>query len=344
MKGAPCLTPMGCLDKVTDSFWGSLSSAINTAAGEMLTTLFGWWIETPSLDVQALYIRQAQGYVTAWIAIPVAVLAIFAAVAWGVLGGGLAWGADVARGLLIFGVVAAGSLPIIDGLQSWADALSAGFLGAVPTEGVGARYLSVISTAGVRAPLLGSLWALIMLIAAIIQYLLMLFRDGALLVLTAVLPLAAAGQFSRGSMLWLPKVLGWLIALVFFKPAAALVYFIGFKIMAEGQGMQSLATAICTMLAAIFALPAMLSLVSFAASPPAMNSTAVGSAASVAGLAVSATQAQALQGVAGAAPPPGAQPVGAQPPGAEPPGPGANGGAAAAAGDPATTAQEARVP
>lgn len=343
MRRGPCLTPQGCLSKVADSFWDSLNDAINTAAGEMLTALFGWWAKTPPLNLQASYIQQAQDYVTAWIAIPVAVLAIFAAVAWGVLGGGVSWGADVTRGLLVFGVVTAGSIPIVSALQAWSSGLSRGLLGEVPAAGVGDRYLATLQSGVIEGPLVAGFWALLMFLAAVVQYLLMLFRDGALLVLTTVLPLAAAGQFSRGSMLWLPKVLGWLVALIFFKPAAALIYFIGFQVMGEGQGVQSLATAVCIMLAAIFALPAMLGLVSFAASPPAMNSAALGMAASTAGLAASFTQARALQGSAGPSGAAPASPAGA-PPGGVQPDPIPKDGAAAAAVSTTTTTQGAKVP
>jgi len=150
----------------------------------------------------------------------------------------------------------------------------------------------------------------------------MLFRDGAVLVLTVVLPIAAAGQFSRGSVLWLPKVAGWLLAFLTFKPAAALIYFIGFSLVGQSSDISTVASGLCVMFTAVVALPALLRLVSFAASSPnpgggAMSTIATGTgmAASVAQLAgrtggsggsaaaAAAPQGAAVAGVAAAAPP-----------------------------------------
>jgi type IV secretion system protein TrbL len=336
VRAAICLTPQGCLREAAETFWGSLADAVNNAAGEMLVTLFGWWAKTPPLNLQAAYMEQAQQYVILWIAIPVAVLAMFAAVAWGVLGGGVTWAADITRGLLVFGIVTAGSIPVVSAVQAWSSALAKGLLGAVPARDVGSRYLTALEMAGTQAPMAATFWALLMFLAAVVQYLLMIFRDGALLVLTTILPLAAAGQFSRGSVLWLPKVVGWLLALIFFKPAAALIYFIGFNVLGQGRDLQTLATAVCIMIAAIFALPAMLGLVSFAVSAPAMNSAAIGTLTTAAGLGASLAQAGAVRGAVAA-------PSGAPPP--RPPAPATNGGAAAAATTTTTTSvQGAKVP
>jgi hypothetical protein len=59
---------------------------------------------------------------------------------------------------------------------------------------------------------------------AFIQALLMLFRDGSVLILAAVTPLAASGSFANATNGWKNKVLSWQLALIFYKPLAAMVY------------------------------------------------------------------------------------------------------------------------
>ncbi len=338
MRAGICLTPQSCAGQVVGSVWDTVIDSVSSAAGDMLTTLFGWWAKTPPLDLSASYVSQGQQYVILWLAIPVAVLAVLASISWGVLGGGTGWVVDIVRGLLVFGIVTAASISISTVLQSWSSALAKGFLGAVPEQGVGSRYIKVVAISGTQAPMAATFWALVLFLAACAQYLLMLFRDGASLTLTIILPLAAAGQFSRGSALWLPKVLGWQLAFIFYKPAAALVYYIGFNVLGQAKDIQALATAVCIMIAAIVALPAMLGLVSFAASAPPMNSSALGAAATVTGLGVSLAQARPMGGSVSAAA--GAMPAGA-PPGAAPP---SAGGAAAAAGASTPAAKGVKVP
>jgi hypothetical protein len=313
---AVCLTPTSCLTSVADTIWGGLADAVKEAAGQMITTLFGWWTTSPSIDLNAALVHTAQTYVTTWIAVPVAVLALLAAVGWGVLGGGLAWIADLVRGLLVFGIVAAGSIPLTSALQTWSTALAKGLLGAVPTRDVGGRFLVLLDLPG-SSPLMGAFWGVVLFLVAAVQYLMMLFRDGAVLVLTVVLPLAAAGQFNRGSVLWLPKVAGWLLAFIFVKPAAALIYYLGLTLIGQADGIQALATGVCVMVASIFALPAMLRLVTFAVTAAPMGSGALAGAATVSGIAASGAHvavsrhAGAAAGSAGGAAAMGGPPVGA---------------------------------
>ncbi len=47
----------------------------------------------------------------------------------------------------------------------------------------------------------------------------MLFRQGALVVLAGALPLAAAGTLTPATRPWFKKVTGWMMALIFYKPA-----------------------------------------------------------------------------------------------------------------------------
>lgn len=65
--------------------------------------------------------------------------------------------------------------------------------------------------------------------------LMMLFRLAAVVVLALLLPIAAAGSPGTTTRGWLPKVVGWLLALIFLRPMVAAIYRIGFEFMAGGN-------------------------------------------------------------------------------------------------------------
>jgi hypothetical protein len=61
-----CITPQGCMIDVLDTFWGGLADAMRKAAGDMVTQVFGWWTETGTTSVDAVFLHTAQRYVTTW--------------------------------------------------------------------------------------------------------------------------------------------------------------------------------------------------------------------------------------------------------------------------------------
>lgn len=98
---------------------------------------------------------------------------------------------------------------------------------------------------------------------ALVQWVLMALRQAGLLVLAAMLPLAAAGSLTKSTRGWLDKIIVWLIAMVAYKPAAALIYAIGFQYLsspaANNNGsIATLMTGIVVLLLAVVAMPVML--------------------------------------------------------------------------------------
>lgn len=294
-----CFTPQSCALQAVDGVWASLADTVRTAAAQMLTTLFGWWTATPGLSVDAAVTRTAQSFVTSWLALPIAVIALVAVVGWGVASGSDTWVRDAGRGLLVFGIVAAGGIPVVAALQAWSESLARGLLGAVPFGDVGRWFDRALDINSLN-PGMVAFWAAIVFIVGAVQYLLMLFRDGVVLLLTVLLPIAAAGQFTRTSMLWLPKLAGWLLAFVFLKPAAALVYFVGLSLVGEADGVQGVATAACLLVAAVAALPALLRLVTFAVDSAPLHTNALALGASASGVAASGAQLASRSAAGGA--------------------------------------------
>lgn len=71
----------------------------------------------------------------------------------------------------------------------------------------------------------------------IAQMAFMLLRDASLIVLAGVLPLAAVGKMIPGTQ-WFEKITGWMLALIFYKPCAVMVLWVGFMLL-EGGGMSN---------------------------------------------------------------------------------------------------------
>ncbi|WP_143448422.1 hypothetical protein [Kineosporia sp. A_224] len=290
-----CLTPAGCALEVVDSVWADLADQIRTAAGAMLTDLFGWWTATGTTSVDQPVLHTASTFVLTWIALPVAVLALLATVGWGLLSGTQDWVRNVVRGSLVFGATASASIVVVALLQDWSESLAAGVLDAVPTKDLGGRLVTVLTLPGVT-PAEVAFWSSLMLLVGALQWLLMLFRDGAVLVLTAMLPLAAAGQFAQASRTWLPRILGWQLALIFFKPAAALIYWLGLSLLGRSTGVQNVAVALVMLVTATVALPTLLRLVTFAVDGMPEGQRGLSSVATVVGMGATAAQLLATRG------------------------------------------------
>ena len=94
------------------------------------------------------------------------------------------------------------------------------------------------------------------------QIFFLLARVGILTVLAgAALPLSAAGMatpFGRAST---AKIIGWIVACVLYKPAAALVYAGAFTLTGDGKDLTSVLSGLMLIILAVFALPALMRLV-----------------------------------------------------------------------------------
>ena len=118
--------------------------------------------------------------------------------------------------------------------------------------------LLLAGTAGV-APGLVIILGIVAVIMSAIQAVLLVFRLGAVIVLSGTLPLAAAGQLTPRTKPWLWKVLGWELSLIWYKAAAALVYAAGFALIGTpGSGTIGFLMGIAVLLLSLVALPALM--------------------------------------------------------------------------------------
>ena len=99
---------------------------------------------------------------------------------------------------------------------------------------------------------------IVAIVLSALQALLMLFRQGALVVLAGALPLAAAGTLTPATRPWFKKVTGWMMALIFYKPCAAAVYAAAFTMAGTGKNLTTVLAGLAMIALSLVALPALM--------------------------------------------------------------------------------------
>ena len=106
-------------------------------------------------------------------------------------------------------------------------------------------------------PIVGILAGIVIIIVVIIQTILMVFRSAAITILAGMLQLAAAGSFTRATSPWMGKVTGSIVALIAYKPVAALVYATGLAFMSDHESTANFVIGLAVLALSVIALPAM---------------------------------------------------------------------------------------
>ena len=241
-----------------ESVLSVVADMIVESIGDLVVLWSTWWVRAPSPDVS-----NPAGILQQWM-LPFTVL---------VATGGILWQAllmiltrkgeplvNVLKGLsavAVWGAVAVAGTNLLlefsDSYSTWV--LTAGLDGNI--DALAERILAMIAISpGVGLALISS--PLVML-AVVFQLVLLMFRNGAVIILTGLLQLAAAGSFTNGTSAWLRKLLSWHLALIFYKPMAATIYAIAFMLIGdEGNQLQTWLTGVGMLGLTIIALPAML--------------------------------------------------------------------------------------
>lgn len=185
-------------------------------------------------------------------------------------------GRDTVKSLLTLVIVAGAGTTMVGLLVAAADSFSIWILNASVDCDVSApgsacfetnlnAMLSLTNTAADGlAPLLVIILGLIAILTSAFQIVLMVARGGMLVILTGILPLAASFTNTEMGKNWFRKCIGWLIAFILYKPAAAIVYATAFQLVGtnvfsdDGTGLLAILTGLMLMLIALFALPALM--------------------------------------------------------------------------------------
>jgi hypothetical protein len=185
-------------------------------------------------------------------------------------------GKELVASLIRLGLISSAAVPVIGILVASSDAFAKWIivesLDCSGTTCFGERvgeWLTFATATG--TPAMGVFLTIVLgfiaLLASLIQMMLMVARGAMLVLLTGVLPLSAAMTNTESGRGWFKKNLGWLIAFLLYKPAAAIVYATAFQLMGtdifkdDDKGIVSALAGVMLMIIAIVALPALMKFV-----------------------------------------------------------------------------------
>ncbi|MFC8523931.1 hypothetical protein [Pseudarthrobacter sp. NPDC057230] len=193
---------------------------------------------------------------------------------------------DLLRSLLTLTLVSAIGLGTISILVVAADAFASAIIKrSTDGKGFADAFQKIAAIHTSDAVFILIVLGLIGLIASLVQIVLMVVRSGMLVILAGILPTTAAFTNTEMGRQWFQKAVGWTIAFILYKPAAAIVYSVAFLLMGKTSGTDALIGSISgftLMIVALFALPALMRFVT-----PMVGAVAAGNGAA-AGAAVGA--------------------------------------------------------
>lgn len=283
-----------------EGFINSLFHGVTDSLGDLAKSLGSFWVNTPSIpltgeDNAVTFIRDT----TLWyvgVLMVISVLIAAGQMMWTRKGQPLT---DLLASLLKFAIINAASVSGVTMLLDSGDKFSAWIIKQSTDEGFDKALSTLIgpevfkSGITVGIAIFAIVMGIIAIIVAVIQIGLLIVRSAMALILVGTLPLAFSATNTSWGKQWSQKHVSWLIAFILYKPVASIVYAAAFKVFGsvgkvdgdDGQRMMYFISGLVLMIAALFALPAMMRLivpaVGAAAGAGAMFAgAAVGSAAS----------------------------------------------------------------
>jgi hypothetical protein len=228
------LNPLDWLgDKAKESLadgFTSMMMGIWSGAMWLLKTAFSY-LDSFTPDVQDPDLAKLYG-VTLWVSLAIALIVAFAQIGQAVLRqDGRGFG-TLAAGLVQYGVVVLCWIGVCAALITAASGLTQGILDALlgvdsfSGYAAGDGFVDTVS-GSVQAATLGICALFVLIPAAFGHMIIMLVRSAVLLVLTATMPIAAAGALSEGTKSWMWKSIRWFLACTLMEPLLALVLGLG---------------------------------------------------------------------------------------------------------------------
>ena len=165
--------------------------------------------------------------------------------------------------------------------SNFGDHLAQGL--GLATQAVGSGTLQpqggfLLGLAGTAASaMLAIVIGAIALVASFVEFVLMAFRGGVLVILCGLIPLAAAFSNVPTGERWLRRIAGWIVALALYKLAAAFCYAAAFRLSA-GTDVIAVMDGLALLVVSVLALPVLLRLTLPAAEHFALHRGAAASA------------------------------------------------------------------
>jgi type IV secretion system protein TrbL len=301
-----------CPGNIVKAGWAGVIDSFQQAVGQTIRLLFTFWdkVPAPSLSETSGPVGELQRSLSWYVGLfAVASVLIGAA--------RIAWSRRARTGVDLLGsvvrllVVSAVGVPAVaalvaagDGFSTWLLQRSAGGDFGARMTALGQTVALTTALGGGAASALTLLIAILAILGALAQAVVLVLRGAILVILTATLPLAASATNTDLGRQWWSKSWAWLIAFIVFKPAAALVYAGAFYLIGAGTDAQSVIAGLMTLALAAFTLPALMKLLvpavaSASSSVSAGEVLAVGGAMASGAVAVGQLGGKATTGSAG---------------------------------------------
>lgn len=269
----PCFVDPTCMaGEAAETAANGVLGVIADAIGKIVETATAG-IGTAWVKIDTPQLASADGHATpvvavlqadvAWIVGAIAVLSILIAA------GRAAWDGraeplrELAKGIVTLTLVTGCGVAAIGLLVAASDAFAQWVVaGALEDGDFGKTLAAMLALSGLSAPMAVIVLGFIAFLASLIQMALLVFRAGVLVVMTGLLPLAFSAAGTETGREWSRRYSTWLLALILYKPVAALIYAASFRLVAAGafsaSGLLKATVGVSLMVVAILALPALL--------------------------------------------------------------------------------------
>ena len=235
-----------------------IAQAVTDGVKWIVTSTATWWLRIPSPNLAG---EPAIAAMQRWLLPVTAAIAVAGVIAAGARmaltrrAGPLV---DVTGGLFTLAAASTVGLAVATLLLKAGDAWSAWVLHVSTGGHFTQRLTLLLNFGGSAAPAVVLVFGLVAIVLSLVQAVLMLFRQLALIILAGVLPLAAAGSIAPMTRAWVRKVTTWMLALICYKPAAAAVYATAFTLFGSGGSPQTALMGLVTLLMSVLTLPALM--------------------------------------------------------------------------------------
>ncbi|MGW5569773.1 hypothetical protein ACWEVD_01115 [Nocardia thailandica] len=249
------------IGKAVDSSFGKAAESIGKFAGDLLVESMTWWITTDSISLS--YANVMSG------STPVQKVVVFVMMA-GILSSAIMMmlsrrtepGVQVLWGGVKYMLISALALIVLSGALKAGDDFARQMVDK-DAFAFGERVQAMLGTQVIGNPGGVLLLGLIAVILGFVQWVMGFIRQAGIIVLYNMILFAAAGQLTTWGRQWFPRIAASCIALVLYKPMAAFIYSLGFKLIGTEQTLSTLVTGLMVVALAVIALPAMMKFFDF---------------------------------------------------------------------------------
>lgn len=259
--GAVGAATKAAVGAAANSVFGQFAESVGQSAGDLLRTSMTWWVKTDSINIDPAAIVSTQRPLQG-----VFELIMMA----GVLGTAIVMAlsrrgqplAELLMGAVKYVAISSLSLTVLSLALSAGDDIAKQLVQNGSNQ-FGDSLAKLLGTATLTNPATVLLLGILTFLLALIQWVFGFIRQAGILVLASLIAIAAAGQLSTWGRQWFPRIASALVALVLYKPIAAMIYSVGFKFMGHGKDLSTAVIGVMVIALAVIALPAMMKFFSF---------------------------------------------------------------------------------